>query len=93
VRRGRSCWPRRATKDQHIAEATGNTTRFLELLTEFNKAPDVTRTRLYLEAMEKILPKLRKYVIRLRARSEADQPAPRSNYALTGLQASDRDLW
>src|SRR2546427_5459138 len=50
-------------KDQHIAEATGNTTRFLELLTEFNKAPDVTRTRLYLEAMEKILPKLRKYVI------------------------------
>src|SRR5438094_8580778 len=50
-------------KDQHIAEATGNTTRFLELMTEFNKAPDVTRTRLYLEAMEKILPKLRKYVI------------------------------
>ena len=50
-------------KDQQIAEATGNTTRFLELMTEFNKAPDVTRTRLYLEAMEKILPKLRKYVI------------------------------
>ena len=50
-------------KDQRIAEATGNTTRFLELMAEFDKAPDVTRTRLYLEAMEKILPKLRKYVI------------------------------
>jgi membrane protease subunit HflK len=50
-------------KDQHVAEASGNTTRFLELMTEYNKAPDVTRTRLYLEAMEKILPKLRKYVI------------------------------
>ena len=50
-------------KDQHVAEAIGNTTRFLELMAEFNKAPDVTRTRLYLEAMEKILPKLKKYVI------------------------------
>jgi membrane protease subunit HflK len=50
-------------KDQHVAEASGNTTRFLELMTEYNKAPDVTRTRLYLEAMEKILPKMKKYVI------------------------------
>ena len=32
-------------------------------MAEDNKAPDVTRTRLYLEAMEKILPKLKKYVI------------------------------
>jgi modulator of FtsH protease HflK len=50
-------------KDQHVAEATGNTRRFLELMAEYERAPDVTRTRLYLEAMEKILPKLRKYVI------------------------------
>src|SRR5262245_50815971 len=50
-------------KEQHVAEAIGNTTRFLELLAEYNKAPDVTRTRLYLEAMEKILPKVKKYVI------------------------------
>ena len=50
-------------KDQHVAEAVGDTTRFLELMKEYNKAPDVTRTRLYLEAMEKILPKVRKYVI------------------------------
>src|SRR5439155_18091579 len=50
-------------KEQHVAEAIGNTTRFLELLAEYNKAPDVTRTRLYLEAMEKVLPKLKKYVI------------------------------
>jgi membrane protease subunit HflK len=50
-------------KEQRVAEAIGNTTRFLELLAEYNKAPDVTRTRLYLEAMEKILPKVKKYVI------------------------------
>ena len=50
-------------KDQHVAEAVGDTTRFLELMAEYNKSPDVTRTRLYLESMEKILPKVRKYVI------------------------------
>jgi len=50
-------------KEQRVAEAVGNTTRYLELLAEYNKAPDVTRTRLYLEAMEKILPKVKKYVI------------------------------
>jgi membrane protease subunit HflK len=50
-------------KEQRVAEAVGNTTRYLELLTEYEKAPDVTRTRLYLEAMEKILPKVKKYVI------------------------------
>jgi modulator of FtsH protease HflK len=50
-------------KDQRVAEATGDTTRFLQLLEEYNKAPDVTRTRLYLEAMEKVLPKVKKYVI------------------------------
>jgi membrane protease subunit HflK len=50
-------------KEQHVAEAVGNTARFLELLAEYNKAPDVTRTRLYLEEMEKILPKVKKYVI------------------------------
>lgn len=50
-------------KEQRVAEAIGNTTRFLELLGEYNKAPDVTRTRLYFEAMEKILPKVKKYII------------------------------
>ncbi len=50
-------------KEQRVAEAIGNTTRFLELLAEYDKAPDVTRSRLYLEAMERILPKVKKYII------------------------------
>jgi membrane protease subunit HflK len=50
-------------KEQQIAEAHGNTTRFLELLAEYTKAPDITRSRLYLEAMDKILPKVKKYII------------------------------
>ncbi len=50
-------------QEQRIAEAIGNSTRFLELLAEYNKAPDITRRRLYLESMEKILPKVKKYII------------------------------
>ncbi|HTT36078.1 MAG TPA: hypothetical protein VMH32_00260 [Burkholderiales bacterium] len=37
--------------------------RFLLLLREYHKAPEVTRSRLYLDAMEKILPKVKMYVI------------------------------
>jgi modulator of FtsH protease HflK len=50
-------------REQRVAEAVGNSARFLELLAEYSKAPEITRSRLYLEAMEKILPKVKKYVI------------------------------
>jgi membrane protease subunit HflK len=46
-----------------VAEAVGETSRFLALQKEYEKVPDVTWTRLYLEAMEKILPKVQLYVI------------------------------
>ena len=52
-----------AYKQQRIAEAVGGASRFLALQKEYEKARDVTRTRLYLEAMEKILPKVQLYVI------------------------------
>jgi len=50
-------------KQQRIAEAVGNTNRFLAVLKEYQKAPEVTRSRIYLDAMEKILPKVKMYVI------------------------------
>jgi membrane protease subunit HflK len=50
-------------KQQRIAEAVGDTTRFLALLQEHQKSPDVTRARLYIDAMEKTLPKVKMYVI------------------------------
>jgi membrane protease subunit HflK len=50
-------------KQERIAQAVGNTSRFLALLEEYRKAPDVTQTRLYLEAMEQILPEVTMYVI------------------------------
>lgn len=52
-----------AYQQQRVAEAIGNTSRFLALLQEYRKAPDITKSRLYLEAMEKILPRVQMYVI------------------------------
>jgi modulator of FtsH protease HflK len=52
-----------AYKQQRIAEAVGGASRFLALQKEYEKGRDITRTRLYLEAMEKVLPKVQLYVI------------------------------
>lgn len=50
-------------KQERVAQAIGETSRFLALLEEYRKAPDVTQTRLYLEAMEQVLPDVTMYVI------------------------------
>lgn len=42
-------------KEQVIAQAEGETNRFTKLVTEYKKAPEVTRKRLYLEAMETVM--------------------------------------
>jgi len=44
-----------AYKEQVIAESEGNASRFSQLLTEYQKAPEVTRERLYLETVEAVL--------------------------------------
>jgi membrane protease subunit HflK len=44
-----------AYKEQTIAEAIGQSARFLSVLEEYKKAPDVTRQRMYLETMERLL--------------------------------------
>lgn len=46
-----------------IQEAQGAAQRFLLLNEQYAKAKDVTRKRLYLEAMEEILPRIQKIVI------------------------------
>jgi modulator of FtsH protease HflK len=45
----------RAYKEQTVAEATGQTARFLQVYEEYKKAPEVTRKRMYLETMERVL--------------------------------------
>ncbi len=42
-------------KEQVIAQAQGETSRFTQLVNEYKKAPEVTRKRLYLEAMESVM--------------------------------------
>lgn len=44
----------RAYRDQVIANAEGEAARFEALLTEYSKAPEVTRERLYIEAIEDV---------------------------------------
>ncbi|MCO6056475.1 FtsH protease activity modulator HflK [Pseudomonas sp. MOB-449] len=42
-------------RDEVIARAEGEADRFSKLLTEYHKAPEVTRQRLYLETMQDVL--------------------------------------
>jgi membrane protease subunit HflK len=44
-------------KIKRINEATGDTNAFLAVWKEYEKAKDVTRRRLYLETMERVIPK------------------------------------
>jgi modulator of FtsH protease HflK len=43
-----------AYREQTVAEATGQTARFVKILDEYQKAPEVTRQRMYLETMERL---------------------------------------
>lgn len=43
---------------QRINEAQGDAARFNSLFTEYSKAPEITRNRLYLETMSKIIPNM-----------------------------------
>lgn len=42
-------------KARVIAQSTGEASRFKQIMTEYEKAPAVTRNRLYIEAMESVL--------------------------------------
>ena len=50
-------------REQTVAEATGQTSRFLKVLEQYQKAPDVTRQRMYLETMERVLAGTDKIII------------------------------
>jgi membrane protease subunit HflK len=48
---------------QTVAEAKGAASRFDQVYAEYNNAPDVTRERMYLETMERILSGAQKFII------------------------------
>jgi membrane protease subunit HflK len=52
----------RAYREERIERARGEAGRFAALQLEYAKAPEITRQRLYLEALEEILPRVEKLV-------------------------------
>lgn len=60
-------------KLQRVNEATGDAERFLALFNEYEKAPSITRQRLYLEKIKDVLPRLKSKVI---MDGEASKPLP-----------------
>ncbi|WP_437886868.1 FtsH protease activity modulator HflK [Phytobacter sp. V91] len=53
----------RAYKTQTVLEAQGEVARFARLLPEYKAAPQITRERLYIETMEKVLSHTRKVLV------------------------------
>lgn len=56
-----------AYKAQVTAQSIGDTQRFLSVLKEYEKAPDITRQRLYLETMESVLSKTSKVMVDIKS--------------------------
>ena len=50
-------------REEKIKRAEGDAKRFLQQYQEYKKAPDITRKRIYLETMEKILPDIDKVIM------------------------------
>jgi membrane protease subunit HflK len=48
---------------KRINEAEGDVARFSALLAEYNKAPEVTRRRIYVETMQEVMPGIRSKII------------------------------
>jgi len=55
-----------AYREQVIAQAEGESSRFLQTLTEYEKAPEATRSRIYLETMEAVLANTSKVVMQVK---------------------------
>ena len=50
-------------REKNIKTAEGDAKRFIQQYTEYIKAPDITRKRIYFETMEEILPNIKKFIM------------------------------
>src|SRR5262245_22622011 len=66
----------RAFRERTIAEATGQAARTLQILDGYKQAPEVTRKRIYLETMERLLGGTRKVILDTPADQRAAPPEP-----------------
>ena len=60
-----------AYREQTVADAKGQASRFSQIHEQYKKAPDVTRQRIYLETMERILGAAGKTIIDSGAQSSS----------------------
>jgi modulator of FtsH protease HflK len=90
-----------AYREQTVADAKGQTSRFLQIYEQYKKAPDVTRERMYLETMERILGNTDKTIIDtgpqsagpgvvpylpLNSLTQTPEPAPQAPDTTTGAK-------
>jgi membrane protease subunit HflK len=52
-----------AYREQVVAQAQGEADRFLKLLAEYRKAPEVTRQRLYIDAVQEVMQRSSKVMV------------------------------
>jgi len=69
---------------QRVNEAEGDVTRFKQLLVQYEKAPAITKQRLYLETMNEVLPKIGPKII---LDEDAKQFLPLMNLQSSGATA------
>jgi membrane protease subunit HflK len=74
-----------AYKAERVNIAQGDAARFNSLLTEYRKAPEVTRQRLILETMDKVLPNVDKYIVGGGGAGQGVLPVLGLNNPLSGL--------
>ncbi len=80
-----------AYRDQTIAEATGQSQRFTKVYEQYKNAPDVTRERLYLETLEKVLGSNNKIIIDNQSAGQGVLPyLPLNELNSRGAQQSGR---
>ncbi len=81
-----------AYRQQVIAKATGEAQRFDQLLTEYAKAPEVTRERLYIDALQSVLANTNKVMVDVEGGNNVmylplDKLAPRDGMTNQGSAA------
>lgn len=80
--RGEAAWigeRAEADKNARISQATGEAARFLSIMEQYRKNPSITRQRLYLETIEKILPRVDRYIV------DIDEESDRFNLKILDL--------
>ena len=84
-----------AYREQVVLESEGNTARFLAILPEYERSPQVTRDRLYLDVMEQVLSESSKVIVDSSSNSLLYLPLDRvmggDENASVGGSAAQRD--